>query len=86
MKYKLAFTLMLFACWAKAQDTTSFRIAQPANAVINLKVDTNELVYTAKGKALRYYQYKKLIESGRFRLRVTGDVNSKSRKLLLKRI
>jgi hypothetical protein len=86
MKYTLAIALMLFGYGAKAQDTTTFRIAPPIAPVINLRIDTTEVVYTPKGKVLQYHQYKALIASGKFRIRVEGDVNSKDRKLYLKRL
>jgi hypothetical protein len=86
MKLILAFSLITCAFAARAQDTTTFRVSPDAPAKnLNLKVDTNEVVYTRKGQALHYYQYKKFIESGKFIIRVEGDVNDPKRKLMLKR-
>jgi len=86
MKLILAFSLITCAYAARSQDTTTFRIAPEVPVKrLNLKVDTNEVVYTRKGQALHYYQYKKLIESGKFIIRVEGDVNNPKRRLVLKR-
>jgi len=86
MKLILAFSLIACAYAAQSQDTTTFRIAPDAPVKsLNLRIDTNELVYTRKGQALRYFQYKKFIESGKFIIRVEGDANDPKRKLLLKR-
>jgi len=85
MKFILAFSLITCAYAAKSQDTTSFRIAPEAPVkTLNLKVDTNEIVFTRKGKPLHYYQYKPMIESGKFIIRVEGDVNDPKRRLILK--
>ena len=86
MKLIFAFSLITCAYAAQCQDTTTFRIAPEAPVKrLNLKIDTNEVVYTRKGQTLHYYQYKKLIESGKFIIRVQGDVNDPKRRLFLKR-
>jgi hypothetical protein len=86
MKLILAFCLIIYTYTAQSQDTTSFRIAPDAPVKnLNLKIDTNEVVYTRKGQALHYYQYKKFVESGKFIIRVDGDVNDPKRRLFLKR-
>ncbi|RZM25492.1 MAG: hypothetical protein EOO88_19095 [Pedobacter sp.] len=73
---------------AKAQlksDTTTFRVAAPATRIVQLRIDTNEIVYDKRGNALRYFQYKRLLQSGEYTIRVEGNPESTDRKYFLKR-
>ena len=89
MKHVFSIFLLTFFLQAtKAQlksDTTTFRFAAPATRTVQLRIDTNEVVYDKRGKALRYYQYKRLLQSGEYTIRVEGDPESADRKYFLKR-
>lgn len=89
MKYVFGiFVFSLLFTTAKAQlksDTTTFRLAAPAARIVQLRIDTNEVVYDKRGNALRYFQYKRLLQSGEYTIRVEGNPDSAARKYFLKR-
>ena len=89
MKYVFGIVVFSLAFQtAQAQlksDTTTFRIASPATRIIQLRIDTNDVVYDKRGNALRYFQYKRLLQSGEYTIRVEGDPESTDRKYFLKR-
>jgi len=89
MKYVFsifAFSLIFQTTQAQLKsDTTTFGIAAPAAREIKLRIDTNDLVYDRRGKALRYFQYKRLLQSGDYTIRVEGNPESAERKYYLKR-
>jgi thiol-disulfide isomerase/thioredoxin len=84
MKQFFLALLCLFSCKVYAQDTIQKRIViGPPNRV---KLDTNRLVYDEQGKALHYYQYEKLINTGDYTITYNGSPADPATKSTLKKI
>lgn len=81
----LLFLIMLIGVCAHSQDTvrrTYTRAIQKGTPL-----DTNEVVYDEQGKALHYYQYQRLLNSGTYTISFRGGMpGDKAAKKFLKRL
>lgn len=89
MKTYYLFFLIFFCCLSlNAQNSTNNRsvIQIIKGSSARVKLDTNEVVYDESGKALHYYQYQKLLNSGQYTIRLDGTPGSPSTKRYLKQL
>lgn len=77
MKYLITLSLLLACFYLRAQD--SIKTLRTTGGTISLKggmipkTDTNQVYYDEKGKALRHYQYDKILRTGEYRLVPSSD-------------
>lgn len=89
MKYIVALILVLNCIYAKAQDST--KVTRTVSKMVTMradmipKPDTNQVLYNEKGKALRYYQYSKILSTGLYKTRLSDD-QSLPRKLIITKL
>ncbi len=63
--------------------TTSAQVTTQIRQSASRPLDTTKVAYDEQGKALKYYQYTKLINSGEYTLRIMGDPTSPDSKFML---
>lgn len=90
MKYLIALTLLFFAnVYIYAQDTTKTTKKGVITTVSQIRsnpLDTNRIVYDESGKALHYYQYSRLMNTGNFSISYNGNPALPDTKAFLKKI
>ncbi|ARS39021.1 hypothetical protein CA265_04750 [Sphingobacteriaceae bacterium GW460-11-11-14-LB5] len=90
MKY--LFTLLLSICSCAlifAQDTSKSvqkKVIKVSTSIAHSKLDTNRVVYDETGKALRYYQYSKVMNTGEYSINYDGNPSLPTTKAFLKKI
>ncbi|WP_165499682.1 TlpA family protein disulfide reductase [Pedobacter frigidisoli] len=88
MKYILALVLVLNCIYTKAQDST--KVTRTVSGVISMradmipKPDTNQVLYDEKGKALRYYQYNKILSTGLYTIKLSEDKSLPRKQVITK--
>jgi len=86
MKQFFLALLCVLAIKANGQDTVKRRIMTTRESSFRFKLDTNQIVYDEQGKALHYYQYEKLLNTGDYTMRLSGSPSDPATKRYLKKL
>lgn len=85
MKQFFLTLLCVLAIRANGQDTTLHRTVTQQSS-LRVRLDTNKVVYDEQGKALHFYQYEKLLNTGDYTMRLSGSPLDPATKRYLKKM
>ncbi len=89
MKILYLLFLMIFiysGAYSQEDSIKKYSVARTTTSTVGRRLDTNEVVYDEQGKALHYYQYQRLLNSGQYTFRLDGMPGSSNTKRYLKRL
>lgn len=88
MKYLIALSLLFLYFNLQAQD--NLKTVRTSSGIMTMKasmlpkIDTNLVYYNSQGKALRYYQYNKILQTGLYRLVPSSDKSLPQKMVITK--